>query len=228
MSRYVQDSNNSQSNRRSNIRRSLEVTRRSHDNYPQGAATQKEGVVQKVRRCYYCRRRGVRTNDCRCRKTRITAVNTAHERYESAVLLIVEGKKIRSVINTGMQETRIGLGVLEFLQSKKTLNLGRKVLRSIHGLETLQVTTTTITLPGNRNYQIECYVDSRIRKNEMMIGFQAMIKLGYRITIAGQEGRQRKQRDDSELLHQGLKQREDDEISFLDEEEARRINEWGN
>lgn len=144
------------------------------------------------------------------------------------MLLTVEGKRVRAIIDTRAQETRIGQGVLAYLQNKRPLNISKKVLRSNYGIETLQAVSITLNLVGGRDHTVECYIDPRVRKNEMVIGLHAMINLGYRITVAGSESRRRKQIEQSNSQHyeKEFKPREDDEISFLDEDEGQRIREW--
>lgn len=143
-----------------------------HANHSRKSQVQKKSVTfrhespkPKIRRCFYCRRRGVRTHECHCRRTRVTSISTNKDRYDTGVLLTVEGKKVRAVVNTDYQETRISQGVLEFLRKKRPLNLTKKVLHSAFGIETLHATTVTISLDRERHYALECYVDSRVRKN---------------------------------------------------------------
>lgn len=179
-------------------------------------------------RCSHCRRQGVRTDECRCRREYERPQN---QRFETAVLLNVEGKLVRAVVNTGVQETRIGSEVLEYLKSQRAVNGAKSVIKSVKGMETLFKTEVKI---GDKRhlYDLECFVDKSIPKCEMIIGFRALIKLGYRVTVCGQEGLQRQQRVCEEprkkISKEHRREREDDEISFLDEEEKSRLEEWMN
>lgn len=62
----------------------------------------------------------------------------------------------------------------------------------------------------------------------MVLGFQALMKLGHRFTVAGLECHIRRHCEEygNHRYEIKPKEREDDEISFLDEDEAKRINEW--
>lgn len=182
----------------------------------------------KIRRCYFCRRRGVRTNDCHCRIKKVESIPTTKDRFEEAILLTIEGKRVRAVINTGIQETRIGQGVMEYVRSKRSVNLAKRVIRSSYGLETLQVVTIFLNCMAGRELSVECYIDPGIRRNEMVIGMQTMMGLGYRITVAGFESRRRRQFGNQECrrTEEEINHRDDDLISFLDEDESRRIREW--
>lgn len=175
--------------------------------------------------CSHCRRQGVRTDDCECHRNQ-PALNSS--RFETAVLLNVEGKHVRAVVDTGVQETRIGLGVLEYLKSKRAVNLAKRIITTRQGIETLQATEVRM---GDRrhSYEVESFVDRRIPRCEVILGFRGLMKLGYRVTVCGQEGRQRQKsnpRDAEEISDKRPRERDDDEISFLDENEAKRIREW--
>lgn len=176
--------------------------------------------------CSHCRRKGIRTDDCKC--LRGQSPSQCSTRFETAVLLNVEGKHVRAVVNTGSQETRIGLGVLEFLKSKRAVNLAKRIITTERGIETLQATDVRM---GDQKhlYAVECFVDGRIPKFEMILGFRGLVRLGYRVSVCGQEGRQRQKtsvRRGDEISEQRSRVRDDDEISFLDENEAKRIREW--
>lgn len=186
----------------------------------------KQCPVPGTLQCSHCRRRGIRTDECRCQQTSPKSRNRS--RYETAVLLNIEGKHVRAVINTGAQETRIGLGVLEFLKSKRAVNSAKRIITTDTGIETLQATEVRMGDPEHL-YEVECFIDPRTPKFEIIIGLRALVRLGYRITVCGHESRQRKvsnERSTRACHRESPKAREDDEISFLDENEARRIREW--
>lgn len=173
-------------------------------------------------KCSRCRRKGVRSDECDCSRNEDT------HWYETAVLLNVEGRYVRTVINTINQETRMGEGVLEYLRSKRAVNLARQVVKTDYGVETLQGTDVRMG-DSRHSYIVRVIVDRNLPKFEMIIGFHGLIRLGYRLTVCGIESRQRrrpKERARESLPPKKLKMREDDSISFLDENEAKRIREW--
>lgn len=180
-------------------------------------------------RCSYCQRKGVRSIDCKCQRVKKQRIVQSHDNYESAVLLTVEMKKVRSVINTAAQESRMGTGVLAYLKTQRPVQGIKKVIRSAQGLETLQVVEVKMGADQRHQYAIDICVDNKIPKNEISLGFRALVRLGYRFSVCGLEGRQRRistKKNYNRSTEGGPKEREDDEISFLDEEEAHRIEEW--
>lgn len=122
----------------------------------------------------------------------------------------------------------MGTGVLDHIKSQRNINVTRKVVRSAKGLEALDSLEVQMGADQHHLYSVECRVDSEVPKNEIVLGFRALVKLGYRFTVCGLEGRQRKKVSVKETQRpEGrLRYRDDDEISFLDESEARRIEEW--
>lgn len=172
-------------------------------------------------KCSYCRRKGVRSDDCDCRTT-----HQDNDWFETAVLLNVEGRYVRAVINTMNQETRMGKGVLEYLRSKRVVNLAKQVVRTNSGIETLL--GTDVRIGDSRHlYTVRVFVDNRLPMFELMIGFHGLIRVGYRLTVCGLECRQRRRlKERLQEVNQNPKEREDDNISFLDENEAKRIREW--
>lgn len=199
---------------------------RYHKDSRQASSSRPNNSNAKLPRCFYCRRRGVRTQECRCKRNRIESISTNKNRYDTGILLNVEGKRVRAVINTEYQETRISQGVLEFLKKKRPLNISKKVLHSVFGMETLSTLTITIHLDNDRQCKLDCYVDARVRRNEMVIGLIALMKLGHRFTVAGMESRLRRHHEEPHHNQESLRERDEDQISFLDEDEARRIEEW--
>uniref|UniRef100_UPI0034E029F6 hypothetical protein n=1 Tax=Streptomyces djakartensis TaxID=68193 RepID=UPI0034E029F6 len=70
-------------------------------------------------------------------------------------------------------------------------------------------------------------VDDKVRRNEMVLGFQALMTLGHRISVAGMECHVRRHQEQvSASQYEGNRRRNAEAVSFLDEDEARRIHEW--
>lgn len=179
-------------------------------------------------RCSIC---DERKQNCKCKKGDALSRNICKTHFDSvfeaAILLNIEGRRVRAVVNTGHQETRIGEGVLVFLQENRHVNLGRQMIRTPLGIETLRATVVHIGC-GNRMFPIECFVDNRVPSCEIILGFQAMITLGYKLYVGGLESRQRQKfKETNHDVNEPSKKRKlDEEIIFLDHREAKRRNEW--
>lgn len=207
----------------------------------------KHCTAKKTLRCSYCRKQGVRSDECHCRRNRregnmtrsvSPSPSSAVDKFEAAVLVTVCKKRVRAVIRSGVQESRIGNGVFELINKNGRLNPKRKVIKTITGLELAQTVMINVSIKENQKYNIECVIDRKIPKNEMSLGLKAMVKLGFRISIAGQECRTRKitmkrTANNGMKRDRGVKNKDnkeedndDDRISFLDEQEAKRIEEW--
>lgn len=148
------------------------------------------------------------------------------DRYETAVLLTLERKKVRAVINTGLQDARMGRGVLSFLKSKGPVNLSKRVVRSIFGLETLQATSIRLGSDDTNSYSVLCYVDERLPEFELVLGLRTLVCLGHRISVCGLESHERRIVEESVSTNNRKRERDEDEISFLDQKEAKRMREW--
>lgn len=203
-----------------------------------GAKTHKKNQCPHPRslRCSRCRREGVMTSECSCRQRANSSVSPNMNRIETAVLLTLEGKKVRAVINTGFQDARMGEGVLSFLQSKGPVNLTRRVTKSILGLETLKFTQIRLGPDTEHSYTVECCMDSRVPENELVLGMRTLKQLGYRITVCGSESHERNITTENRFhsqskerkpdRHREVRDRHREEISFLDRKEAKRVREW--
>lgn len=135
----------------------------------------------------------------------------------------------------------MGLKVYALVKEKQEANPKKKVIKTAYGIELAQTILVAIGIHHDRTYSIEFIIDAKIPSNEMLLGMPTLKALGYRITIAGKETRERPA--SKRLVHLSSKQNvecanarlprdkinddsEDERISFLDEEEAKRIREW--
>lgn len=162
---------------------------------------------------------------------------------EPCVLLTIHHKQIRAVINTDSQETRIGKNVLALIEKSEKVNPVKKLIKSAYGLELVYTFTVRAGVHGRHKSLIEVVIDQRIPQNEINLGMKALFQLGHRIMVAGQEARYRpvtrfirrrepkKDAKKTVSVPTAHRKREDsvsddDKMSFLDEEEAKRIREW--
>lgn len=253
--------------RRTNtIRKKERVYSRSNDCWNCGLPfhVSKDCTAPRVLRCSFCRRPGVKSDRCDCRRRRqapvkrlgqgqVNRVNRSPRQYESVILISICGKHIKAVINPGVQTSRIGKGVVSLIEQFEKINPKRTIFKSNVGLELANTIIVEAGIRERQLYPIECIIDHRLPKNDMVLGMKAMVTFGYRITVAGREAMQReievgnrrvspprpRRRSSTEnppstsRRVRGGEQNEtrahssdDDRMSFLDEEEATRIREW--
>lgn len=209
----------------------------------------KNCTASKAPRCAFCRKRGVRTEKCRCTKREEGKSREDNygnfedvpprkaEPVEPATLVVVHQKWVKAVVDTGSQESRMGSNVFNLVRAKQNVNPRKHLIKTVYGIESVRSVEVRIGIHQDRKYSVEFIIDSKIPANEIILGMPALKILGYRITIGGKETRERPA---SRILQLGegrpeeIPQRtaksdqelEEDAISFLDEEEAKRIREW--
>lgn len=211
----------------------------------------KECTAPRASRCALCRRRGVTTYACHCKKrgghkqeSREKCDNNKtrfSEPVEPATLVIVHQKHVKAVVNTNSQESRMGRKVYALVQEKQTVNPKKKLIKTAYGIELVRTVVMNIGVRSSQKYPLEIVIDEKIPENEMSLGMMALRTLGYRITISGRETRERpawkrlrkiSSRSDRQRASRDTQQdreradSDDDKISFLDEAEAKRIREW--
>lgn len=158
---------------------------------------------------------------------------------EPCILISIHHKQIKAIINTDAQETRIGKNVLSMIEEKQKVNPKKKLIKTKYGMELVYTIVVKAGVHSRRKHPIEVIIDpKKILPNEMNLGLRALQILGSRITVAGQEAtyrgavrRLRKEAETGERRDKGpIPQRnqradsmsDEDKMSFLDEEEARR------
>lgn len=203
----------------------------------------KDCTRPKLVRCSVCRKRGWSTDRCPCKnrkqRERMTAsrIKKGSRKYtpvESVVLVNVYNKYVKAAAKTGFQESRIGVKVFEWIDKREKLKPIRKIIKTWGGLEHVKTIVAEVSVKKGEKWAVEFIVDHKMAENEMVLGMEALSTLGYKLTVAGKECRQREIPEKSikkEFVRKRkaeVEESDDGEISFLDEEEARRIEEWQN
>lgn len=132
----------------------------------------------------------------------------------------------------------MGEQVYAFVRQNQEVNPKKKIIKTPFGIELVNTVVVNLGIHQDKTYPVELIVDAKIADKEIILGMTALKTLGYRITVAGKETRERPAARRAAITKRGIKgklrssnqdydsHREDDRISFLDEEEARRIREW--
>lgn len=211
-------------------------------------------TANKAPRCAVCRKRGVQTDRCQCKgrnknshrgeydyERKQTSSPRSSDPVEPATLVTVHNKQVKAMVNTSAQESRMGMKVYSLVEARQKVNPRKKLIKTAYGIELVRTVVITIGVRANQKYPVEVVIDEKIPENEMSLGMPALKTLGYRITVAGRETRERpvvkrlskgivrrEREHDSQKsrLQQFESDNEDDKISFLDEREAQRIREW--
>lgn len=157
-------------------------------------------------------------------------------RYEVGSLLIVSGKLVKATINTGAQETRLGLGVFRWIKGRQNVVQRKKVVRSLGGIELAEVVTVAMGVRETTKEEIECILDNRVPSNEISLGLRALVRLGIQVRVGDEDCRilrvthqepNKERRRSTQFSN--LTYLRDDRVrryDFLDQGESRRINEW--
>lgn len=207
-------------------------------------------TANKILRCSFCRKRGVRSDECHCRRDRRAEDRSnksdrfrdeppkanliEHDKFEVCVLLSICRKMVIAVVSPSEQESRMGRKVFAWVKDNIRANLRKKIIKTKTGLELVQTVTVDVGVKRSQNFDVEWVIDHKLPGNEVTLGIRAMVKMGYQIQVAGQRTTQRR------IIQkpiQGKKQKnnvnnkedyssDDDRMSFLDEEEEERIREW--
>lgn len=208
----------------------------------------KDCTARKVLRCSYCRKQGVRSDQCKCRsnreydRNRDQGKNGQHKRreegdiYEACLMVSICGKKVRAIVHSGEQESRLGRKVLSWVESNTKVRPKKKVVKTISGLELARTVSVNIGVNKHDKADIDCIIDDRLPVNEISLGMKALVKLGYRITVAGKETTQRKlirkpskaDVSERELRKRKLRRQSSDSESSLSqsEDERERRRDW--
>lgn len=222
----------------------------------------KNCTARKVLRCSFCRRTGIRSDECSCRRNRdfnrnrdagpsnrgrsisSDQRNRSHDddndsvKFEACVLVTVCQKQVKAVVSPGDQESRIGKKVVTLIKESMQVVPRRKIIKTKRGLELAQTIMVKVGTRRSSKLTIECVIDHTLPVNELSLGMKALIKMGYSIKVAGQETTQRRivrktvksKRGDQKFIPQLRRDSDesdsDDKLSFLDEDEAKRILEF--
>lgn len=162
----------------------------------------KDCKAPRIIRCSFCRKPGVRSDTCDCHKGRKATVKRLGrgqdnrtfrfpKQYESIILVSICGKKIKAVINTGVQTSRIGLRVFRLIEEQTKVKPKRKIFKSQLGLELANTIVIDAGISDRRLYPMECIIDPKLPQNDMILGMKAMVTFGYRVSVAGKEAQQR-------------------------------------
>lgn len=159
--------------------------------------------------------------------------------FEMEILLTIHNKHVRGVVNSGIQESRIGFGVLKLVQAHSTSVLRKKVIRTPYGIELAEMIMVNVRIQDSPVRKIECAVDSRMHPNELILGARALNEMNCHIKIEGVEVQKRKKvitrvgslpfkrrsQNYSKLryAHEG---RPREGIEFLDKREGQRARDW--
>lgn len=162
----------------------------------------KNCTAEKILRCSFCRKRGVRSDECSCRKRkgadrrRERGESRQQERegnsYEACLMVSICGKKVRAIVHSGEQESRMGRKVLSWIKKNTDVVTKKKVIKTISGLELASTMVVDMGIRRYEKFSIECIIDNRLPVNEMTLGMRALVKMGYHFKVAGQDTTQRK------------------------------------
>lgn len=154
---------------------------------------------------------------------------------EVAVFVTVYGKTVRALFNPCVQETLISPGVFRWINESSGQTARRVILRRTHSLRMVSSIKMKIGMKRNRQIEIDGVIEDKLKEIVIVLGMRAIRSLGFKFSIGGQEAKMRvnkcvtwKRTAKKVKKIQPVRPKDDDEdaISFLDEEEARRICEW--
>lgn len=202
-------------------------------------------TAEKVLRCSFCRKRGVRSDECNCSQSRVAdrrRVMTGgyHQKkrqgensYEACLMISIYGKKVRAIVHSGEQESRIGKKVLSWIADNTQLRQTKRVIKNIVGLELVNAIVVEMGVNRQEKVPIECIIDNRLPVNEMTLGMRALVKFGYRFQVAGKETTQRKlvrkpiKADfGRKVTHDEVELSDDEPLYSHDEEKEERKRDW--
>lgn len=236
---------------------------RSHDCWNCGLPyhQSKNCTAKKVLRCSFCRRKGIRSDECNCRRSREFARNReagpsnrersvspypeprsrdTHndiEKFEACVLVTICQKQVKAVVSPGDQESRIGKKVVALIGESMKVVPRRKIIKTRRGLELAQTIMVNVGIRRSKKWSIECVIDHTLPVNELSLGMKALMRMGYSIQVAGQETTQRRivrkvikakrvtRKFEQKSIRDSDGSDSEDKLSFLDEEEGKRIRE---
>lgn len=195
-------------------------------------------------KCSYCQRLGVRSDECKCRKPRVSNTGrspTRDNKIEMAIFVIIKGKSVKAWLNPSVSETLIGTHVAEFLIAETTTRPKKMIVRTPKGLELKSSVSVQMYTRRNNIIFVQGHLDRNIPEGIVVLGMEAISALGFKFYVGGQEAKTRvkavpkpsiKTRtfQQRRIVHHNRKEadhhKEDDTISFLDEEERQHILNW--
>lgn len=201
-------------------------------------------------RCSYCQKRNVRSDECACRQPRKAnqrkkfhqvAPRSLPTKMETAIFVSIYGKKVKALINPSVQETIICQEVAALVKIK-TGNTIRKLIRREPGKLTLvSCIQMRLKTKVSKEVQIDGIINGKLKGKIIIIGMEAISAMGFTFIIGGQEAkirvvkgspifkqeaREGPRKNTSKPTTRQEEEDYDDEISFLDEDEARMIREY--
>lgn len=169
-------------------------------------------------------------------------LNRYQNKIETSVLVTIQKKMIRAFINPMVQETTIGKQVAELIESKTRKQPRKTILRRCNSLRMVYCIEMELETPKSKKILLDGIIDHRVEEKVIVLGMQAIKALGFKFWIGGQLAKVRttrmiirtplknkmKRGNQEANDHRRLEaeDKDEDEISFLDEEEAARIRDW--
>lgn len=212
-------------------------------------------------KCSFCRRKDVRSDQCPCRRQAgkktsksLQVPDRIQEKIETAIFVNIYGKTVRALLNPRVQETTICEAVAELVRSESG-NLTKKlILRGQGTIKMVYYMKFKVSTRPNNGTHVDGIINPHLAENIIILGMQALQKLGFKFFVGGQEVKTRVQKfsevkisktktpkirsavyvnskvskDEarSTTYYNNNEGTDDDGMSFLDPEEAHRIEEW--
>lgn len=205
-------------------------------------------------KCSFCQRRNIRSDECPCPKPRTDpqpsmAAQHWKTKVEVAIFVKIYGITVRALINPLAQETLICKAVADLVTARSANTVRKIILRKAGSLKMVSCVQVEMKTRQNLRIFTKGIIDHTLSEKVVVLGMQAIAAFGFKFFIGGQEAQRREQlfiptievrnqRDNGPHRPQPrmvipraprrepFAEREDDTISFLDEEEKRMIQEW--
>lgn len=175
--------------------------------------------------------------------------------FTCRVDVIMYSRMVKAQIDSGKQNSRIGLDVAKLVLNNSDNKIFKRVVRTAHGLQLKKFLKCRMGTKLSRMRDLECEIDPNLPAKEAVLGMVALKSLNYQFKVGGKDvyqtiseipirnpNRKAVQRKDKRIpflgeedLRPKSKERparqmdEDEDVIYgLEDEEARLIEEWEN
>lgn len=207
-------------------------------------------------KCSFCQTVGVRSDQCSCRKRRKPKTVTKkvnnrffQEKVETCIFVKIYGKTVRAFLNPSVQETIICEAVATLVKAKTGKDSKKLILRSQGTVKMVYYVKVKMNTRAKNEITVDGIINPNLTEKVIILGMLAIKELGFKFFVGGQEAKahirkcpvtaqkgsntrnaarsnRRRQREADDNRRNDEGDNDDDRMSFLDEEEARRIRDW--
>lgn len=191
-------------------------------------------------KCSFCQKRGVRSDQCSChsrknyrtfRKTENK--NTLQEKIETGIFVQICRKTVIARLNPSVQETYIGEAIANLVKIETGRNSKKLIIRPQGTCKMVYYMNFKMNTRATNEISVDGIIDPKLTEKGVVLGMRAIRDFGFKFFVGGQLAKVRtsvqakcSEAGRDKTRNNAEEEMDEDRMSFLDEEEAKKIREW--